>query len=147
MMKKTIWIVIASSTNAEIYLVDGRDYSHIDSLSHPESLLKSGDLVTDRPGRFNNDNSEGGQYEPKMDAHKEQQFNFAREIAHYLEKHRQDNSYESLVLCAEPHFHGFLNQTINKQTKNLIIKAIEKDYIPLPKAKMQAVLKNIIEEL
>ncbi|MFZ9036341.1 MAG: host attachment protein [Francisellaceae bacterium] len=71
---------------------------------------------------------------------------FAKEIVDYLEKHRQQNNYDRILLCAEPGFYGRLNKVIASPLEQIITKVVQKDYVPLPKPKLDNMIKKLIEE-
>jgi len=144
-MDKIIWLVIANAAQAKIFRVHKHQHSFVETLAHPESRLKSGEIASDRPGSYQKDNSPEGQYEAPTNPHDHEKTVFAREIKDYLEKARGANDFEALVLCAEPHFAGLLNEMLTPQTKALLAKTIHKDYIPLPKDKFDAVVKEIAQ--
>ena len=139
------WLVIANSSKAFVYDITQKEapgtkkphYHSVIELSHSASRLKTSDLVSDGHG----------EPAPHSDAHENEFQNFAREIAHYLESERSKNSYKQLVLCAGPHFHGLLNQTLSKQTALMIKKHIEKDYIPLHTKELSEVIESICHEM
>ncbi len=105
-----------------------------------------GDLTSDKPGSYRTDGSASGQYASHNNPHEDEKKHFAKEIADFLEGKRQGHSFTALILCSESHFHGLLNQCMSTSLQSLIIKTIEKDYIPLPKLKLTAAINAIIHE-
>ncbi len=146
-MKKKIWLIMASSIKANVYEIVGKEYSLAHELDHSESRLKSGDLTTDRAGHYRaGGRGAHGEFAPTSDAHDEEHKHFAKEIADFLEKNRQENHYDAIILCAEPRFHGLINACITKSVRERVILNIEKDYIPLPIVKINAIIETIIHE-
>jgi protein required for attachment to host cells len=155
---KTIWIIFANTTKAEIYkikhpqsspldtLEQPKKFSLIEVLEHPESRLKSKDLTSDRAGRYKTDHSTHGAFISSADPHQEVHYKFAKEISHLLEKGLHQNQYQKIILCVEPHFYGLLNETMPTTVQKCVIRTIEKDYLPFPKPKMHATIENIIQE-
>ncbi len=140
------WLVIANSTKAQIHKIEQHKATLIETLNHPESRLKSGELTSDEAGHYKSSNGAHGQYQPPSDAHEKEQEYFANEIAKFLEKGRQKNRYGTLIICAAPHFHGLINQAISDPVKLLIKKSIKKDYIPLPANELNEVIEKIANE-
>lgn len=140
------WLVLANTTKAQVYSVNHKEFTLLETLEHPESRLKSRDLVSDRAGRYRTDRASRGAFEPSTDAHEEVHHKFAKEVADLLENRRLQNQYQHIILCAEPHFYGLLNNVMSEQVRDSIIRAIEKDYIPFPKEKIDSTIKNILEE-
>lgn len=145
-MKTHTWVVIANSVKANIYEILKKDYSLIHELNHPSSCLKSQELTSSPPGHYQTDHAARGQYVSSANAHKIEHQNFAKEIANFLEAHREKNQYQHIVLCAEPHFYGLLKQTMTGSVQALITKVIPKDYIPLTNSKLHIIIESIIHE-
>ena len=148
------WLVIASSTNAFIYDISkptvpkpGKPhYQLLKELAHPESRSKASELVSDGPGHYKSSGSGKGAFVAHADPHENELNSFAKEIAHHLEAERTKNSYKQLVICAAPHFHGLLDQSLSKQTGLLVKKHIQKDYVPLSKEQLHEVIEKIYHE-
>ena len=145
-MKSVYWLVLASSTQSYIYEVEKLDYKLVKSLSHTDSRLKNVDLDSDGEGKYRSDTSGQGQYQAHTTSHEMQHKRFAQEIAAYLDKGRVDHQYQSLIICAEPHFYGLIESSIPKTVHTLIKKAIQKDYIPLSESERNNVIKGIIQD-
>jgi len=146
--KNTItWIIITNSTKALLYQVENKKANLIKELEHPASRLKSIDLTSDKSGSFKTNHTTRGQFASSANSHEDEHENFSREINELLESNRQKNNYQHLTLCAEPHFLGLLNKHMNPNVQALLKKIIEKDYIPLPKHKLDSVIQNIIQEI
>lgn len=148
MGNKTAWIIIANSVEAKIYQATAnKKFSLAHTLEHSQSRLKTSELVTDKPGSYRAGSMGSGQYGTDKDPHNHEHVIFAEHIAKFLDEERNKNAYQSLVICAEPRFHGQLNKALHKQVHELIAQSIEKDYIPLPHDKLNAVLEKIVDEI
>ena len=143
---KITWLIIANAVKAEVYQLNHQEHTLIETLNHPESRLKTGDLTSDKPGSYRTDGSASGQYASHNNPHEDQKKHFAKELADFLENKRQKHAFTGLIMCSESHFHGLLNQCMTNSVQSLIIKTIEKDYIPLPKLKLNAAIAAIIHE-
>ena len=144
--KEHTWIVIANAVEAQFYQVNGKLAELIKTLEHPDSRLKSKNLTSDKPGSYQTSHSARGHFVSADVPHLDEQDHFSREINAELETQRLHNSYQTLVLCAEPHFLGLLKKHMNNQVRGLLKKTIEKDYIPLPKHKIDHIIQDIIHE-
>lgn len=144
-MKLYLWLVIANTTEAKIYQIQNRTgYNLIKHLSHEKSRLRSGELVTDKPGNYRFGPSGHGQFSPTNDAHEDEKNNFAREIAAFLDQERKNNHYHALILCVDAHFHGILNKQLSQPVHDLIKRHLKKNYIPLPENKLNDTIEAII---
>ena len=148
------WLVIANATHALIYDISKSHINDTPKLSfhplkellHQESRLKTSELISDGVGRNHSMSSPASAYEPPMTAHEKESHNFAKELADYLDSERNQNHYKQLVVCAGPSFYHLLHQALTKQTALLVKKHIEKDYVSLPKTKLNDVIEMIHQE-
>lgn len=141
------WLVIANSVKADLYEIVNKEYSLIQSFDHPQSRLKSADINSDKPGHYMTNHSAHGQFVIENSPHKVEHDHFAKELADFLDKNKQQNHYQSLIFCAEPRFYGLVNQHLSDPVRTNIVKVVEKDYIPLPKAKIHEIIENIIVDM
>lgn len=139
------WLLMANTEKAVTYQIIRKKYSLIKILEHAESRLKTSDLVTDKPGHYKTSITRG-QFIPPTDLHENEHKVFAKELAHYLKESQQKNYYQKLILCAEPHFYGLINQYLTKAIRSSIVTVIEKDLIPLPRPEINDVIPGIIKE-
>lgn len=147
----TKWLVAASSTTTKIYNItrrkktwdDDNKPTLIKTLSHPTSQLKNYELASDRPGNFRQKTLTQGKYMPQTDPHHKEMMKFAKEITQYLELEYSNKSFSELILCAEPHFYGLLNQHISKQLALSITKRVQKDYVTLDENKFLTVIDEL----
>lgn len=146
-MKTTRWVVLANSVQTKIYSIQKMRPILIKTIEHPDSRLKSKDLSADGFGNYKTRQTGHGQFSPPSSPHEEEHSRFAKEIADFLEQARQRHEYCDLILCAEPHFQGLLNKHLTTHTLALVIKSLGKDYIPLPKEKLEPILEKIIDEM
>ncbi len=144
-MKKITWVVIANAIKAEIYELTKEGCILVIRLTHPDGRLKSIDLTSDQPGHYQTGNGAHGQFTPPSNPHETEHKQFAKEIVSFLEKNKQQNHYQSLVICAEPHFHGLLNKVITEPLRSVVSKFIEKDYVPLLQTNMKGVIEAIVD--
>ena len=117
-MKKEIWIIVANSTHARLFTVDGATLKEHDALVHPECRMHEKDLVSDRPGVG---------IEMKTSPKKNEMILFARQIADLIEKARNDGKLDRLFLTASPELLGLLRGEFSPQTADLIAFQGDKD--------------------
>lgn len=128
-----IWTVLANGNLCRIYQYnrDEKKLSLIKTLNHPQSKLKGLDLISDKPGRYQQPKSARSAYEPNLNPQQIEVLRFAHQIAHELEAGRNSNLYENLVLIIPAQMSGLLHEVINKNVKECIVENIHKDYLHL----------------
>lgn len=122
-------VITANSNHCCIY-----DYHHqknqlklIKEFDHPENRLKNSELLTDRPGHYHAGRNNSGAFSPDTDTGVVNIDNFARELAHELDKERNHHDYTELVLIMAPQMEGYLAQHLTKQVKGLVKQVIQKN--------------------
>lgn len=123
----TTWVVVADSTRARIFESRnrGRELVEMEVLLHPESRQKISELVSDKEGA----QADRGGFaqrasEPRTSPDTVESIKFARELAQYLNKHRNSNDYNKLVLTAPPEFLGQLRATCDPQVQKLVSQTV-----------------------
>ena len=142
-----IWVVTANTNTCRFYNYDKNHskLSLLKEISRPEIRLKASDsLTTDRPGHYQINESARGAYSPHTEPKEVEIDNFSREIAQELNKGRNANAYEKLILIALPHMHGLLDLHLNKHVKELVINSIQKDLQHLNNMELVEFLKTHI---
>lgn len=131
----TTWILVANASNARLYqtpkakLLNGSAaLALVREFDHPDSRKKAGDLVADKSGNFNNRVVGQGTFGEVTHPKRQEQDNFARELAKLLCDGQHRHSYDDLILVAPPQFHGLLHRYLNGSVEGLISLDIEKDY-------------------
>jgi len=144
---KKVWILLANAEKATIYTASERDYhfSLVQKLSHSESRLKSSDLVSDKPGHYQKNESDiRGSFNLAVDHKILEITRFAKEICKVLESGRTSNAYESIIIIAEPRFYGLINKNATKHVRNLIKYHYPKDYTHYSEHKLKEELQSIL---
>ena len=128
-----IWIMNSNSNVCRIYALNKKNAELIlvKELQHPENKLKSSDLTSDKPGRYQSSHTARGAYTQPSQPREIKVDNFYREIAKELDQGRCNQSYDELVIIAPPHLNGLLFQHLDKHVKDLIINNIKKDLLHL----------------
>jgi protein required for attachment to host cells len=142
----TTWILVANASEAKVYANKGinKGLETVTTLNHPDSRRKGSELVSDRPGHMQGFGNGHGARNPATDPKQYEHEAFARELAQYLEQGRANNSYDRLIVVAEPHFLGLLNNTLNAQVRGLVAESVPKDYVRVTAKELASHLEKYI---
>ena len=136
----TSWILIANGSEARIYNRSEKrsGLQIVSEYHHPESRMKSADLISDRSGHYQSDSSSmgHGSYQEPTPPKKHEMDRFAHELADSLDEARMTGKFNRLVLVSPPHFSGLLNKHMHKEEKNLISKNVGKDFTKVSEHKL-----------
>ena len=128
----TSWILIANGSEARIYNRSEKrsGLQIVSEYHHPESRMKSAELISDRSGHYQSDSSSmgHGSYQEPTPPKKHEMDRFAHELADTLDEARMTRKFNRLVLVSPPHFSGLLNKHMYKEVKNLVSKNVGKDF-------------------
>ncbi|HUW51506.1 MAG TPA: host attachment protein [Sulfuricella sp.] len=126
----TTWILVANASEAKIYANKGssKGLEEIAAFDHPDSRKKNSDLVSDRSGHMQSAGNGHGARQPATAPKQHEHETFARRLAQHIEQGRTGNSYQRLIVAAEPRFRGLLNSQLSVQVRNLISGSLGKDY-------------------
>lgn len=131
----SLWVLIANSGSAEIYAVQGKGISLVQRLDNPDGRLKSGEILTDRPGRSFEGRGRGGAgiggsrhaLGSEVDAHMHEQQIFAHKLSDILKKEKALNKFDRLDIIAPPQFLGELRNVLHDNVKKCVHKEINKE--------------------
>ncbi|MGC3873921.1 host attachment protein [Halomonas sp. GXIMD04776] len=136
----TTYIVVSDAARARVFAHAAGNTREIDNLVHPESREHTGDLRTGGEGAATN---AGGQQRQTGDddatSEKHAMF-FAKEVADYLKNARSQGKADSFVIAAAPQFLGHLREKMDSNTRDMVVKEVDKDY-------SKASLDDITEKL
>jgi protein required for attachment to host cells len=123
------WVVVADSSRARIFTAEKPISSlvEIQTLTHPESRLHQGDLVSDRPGRDRNTGTGSHDMGHESDAKEEQLQRFAAHVCETMENARAKGEFEKLYVVAAPSFLGHLRKQQNDTLKKAVTAEISKN--------------------
>ncbi|HEX4046002.1 MAG TPA: host attachment protein [Gammaproteobacteria bacterium] len=125
-----IWVVTANTNECRIYSYE-KNHAHLvllKEIAHPELKLKTSDtLTTDKPGHYRANDSARGAYSPHTEPKEVEIAHFSKEIAEELDKGRNANAYEKLIIITPPHMNGLLFQHLNKHVQKMVVNNIQKD--------------------
>jgi protein required for attachment to host cells len=141
----TTWILVADRAQARI-LVSEEAGALIGqaAFTHSESHLSPQDVETDRPGRFDKTGTAPHSGDSERDFKHQTAESFAKELVDCLEKARQENQFDQLVLVAAPLFLGVLRKTLTPSLSQMVTLELDKDYTKL---KSEEIRKHLPEEL
>lgn len=95
---------------------------------NPEGRLHNREINTDAKGRFAGPDRPGG-HSSDDEERTVEHYNelFAKRVAGYLDKARNDQRYERLVLVAAPKILGQLRKELGKEVEKLVVDQLDKD--------------------
>ncbi len=125
----TAWVVVADSSRARIFAAEKPISSliEIQTLTHPESRLHQGDLVSDRPGRDRNSGAGSHDMGHESDAKEEEVQRFAAQVCDAVETARARGEFEKLYIVAAPSFLGLLRKQQNDALRKVVTAEISKN--------------------
>jgi len=127
---RTVWVLVANSSCAQVFEIKGygKTITKLKQLEFPSGRQRDDQINTDRQGmgtsRFG---SHTHSLTPEVDTHEKKQQEFANHLVEFLEKGRNEGSFEELALVVAPQFLGKLNHAIPDALRKLITKEINKD--------------------
>ena len=123
------WVVVADSSKARIFSAEkpASPLTEVQALSHPESRLHQGDLVSDKPGRDNNATSGSHNMGHETDAKEEESLRFAATVCERLEEGRCKGQFEKLYVIAAPTFLGLLRKQQTGALRKTVAAEISKN--------------------
>lgn len=124
-MDKT-FIVAADASRARIFAREARVLREIETLTHPESRLHTGDLRTGGEGAATSGASQRQTGNEDATAEK-QAMVFAKEVAGYLRDARTQGKADKFILIAAPRFLGQLREKLDKPTLDCVTQTLDKD--------------------
>lgn len=139
-MAKEKWIIAANSTIARLFKLEGMELIEMPALVHPEGRLHGKDLVSDQQGEvYGSGPYNVSRYaaEPKTPPKKNEDQQFAKEVADHLELARAKGIIEKLYLAASPAFLGLVRQEFQKPLSDIIETSVSKDITHLDKKQIR----------
>jgi protein required for attachment to host cells len=143
-----IWIVSLNNSICHIYSYVPKEHQKehqltlLNTLENPSGQLKTGDLISDRPGHYQTMHSAKGAYEASSDAYEVEVNNFTKKLATLLKKGLNDHHYTQIILCAAPHIGGLLLNNLDKQVELSLLANIKKNFLNLDSSELKSYLKE-----
>jgi protein required for attachment to host cells len=126
------WYMVANRTEALVYEGNLRQgFRFVKRYRNPKGRLLERDLEGDRPGRsFSSARGSSIRHglEPHSHRHETVAIQFARYLARTLDEAVLKSSLTDLVVMAEPHFLGLLNQHFSKRVKSVISRQVPNEW-------------------
>jgi protein required for attachment to host cells len=135
------WVVSANDRRARILRSDSRTgpLTEIADLVHPIARMKESEFVTDRPGRSFDSLGKGRHaMSSQVDAKRQEEIRFAKEVIDRLEQGRTSGAFERLAVVASPAFLGHLRDTMSAALRTKVVLELDKDYTALPADELRA---------
>ncbi|MFQ5935265.1 MAG: host attachment protein [Acidiferrobacterales bacterium] len=129
-----IWVLIAESSRARIFLVDKPrgPLRELETLAHPKARMHEQELTADLPGRsFDSAGEARHAMEPNTNPKEREAADFAKRIARRLDSARTENNFDKLVMAAAPKFLGRLRKELSTETLALVTREINKNLVQL----------------
>jgi protein required for attachment to host cells len=139
--------VVASRIGARIFVQDGpKGPVLVNKIEHLSGRLHDRDLGTDRPGRsFARWSGQSARHALSAQAspHELELEHLTLELAEELKAGRLAKNFDDLILVAEPHFNGVLFGCLDKETKQLVSRRINKDLANLVDGELVNYLRDM----
>jgi len=138
------WIMVANASQAKLFANHGpkQGLQLIKEFIHPESRVKTSNLVSDRSGA--NSGPGHGAFVQATDPKHHEAERFAQEVAKELDHGRVKNAYDRLILVASAPFMGLVNACLPGQVRSKVSESIDKDYTRLPVKKLAGHLEEVV---
>ncbi len=129
------WIVVADGAQARIFENDGpgKGLTALPGESWERALPPSREIASDRPGRTHDRQGPGRHaMEPSTDPHRDEKWNFAKDLADHLNGAAKQQHFDRLILVAPAKTLGDLRQALGKQASERITGELSKDLTSVP---------------
>lgn len=141
------WIVVADGARVRVFVNRGVGKG-IDELTGPPftgTRARSGELVSDRPGRTF-DRAGPGRHakEPHSDPHEQAEIAFLRGVAVWLAQQNQSGAFTRLVIVAAPRALGTLRQLLPKPVGEKVTAEISADLTNAPPRRIERRLEDVL---
>lgn len=142
---RKIWVVVANSSTAKIYVNNAHKLVEKKSLEHIESHLRDQDLVSDAPGETTSLMSYGPHpMAQKTPPRVKERHLFGDQVVDFLEKGLKAGEFERLYLIANSAFLGYLRQILSEHVRKLIALEIPKDLTHLKPEEIREYLPPVL---
>lgn len=127
-----ICIVVAESSRARVFemINPHTPLKELADMVHPESRVHEQKLTSDRPGRTFDRHGQGHHaMEQEVGARTQEIIAFAGQVAAYLQSECGKDIYEKIILIAAPEFLGHLRKKLDAETKERVVREIDKNLV------------------
>lgn len=130
MQPKRIWIVVTDGEKCRFLESEKRNEDPVAAM--PDLVVPNPptrEQGTDKPGRaFESVGGRRSALEPPVDWHEQAKRDFAREISNVLTEKTRAGAFDKLILVAPPEMLGNLRPVLGSETKQKIVREVNKDY-------------------
>lgn len=148
-MNDAIWILIANSAGAKLFATNKLfgSWTLVKQFDNPEAHERDVDMISDRSGNYRNPYMKGGSSYNERTDHKAGEIDtFARTLARELDLGRSRNSFDKLIIVAPSRFQGLLKEHSEENTRHLVFKQIDKDYVNLNDQELREMVQKHLQE-
>lgn len=142
------WILLMQRTQAKLmeYRASTRVLEFVEGFVNPSGDKKTGQLVSDRPGRLYRQAVGTGRSPATSseDAHEHSLSLFAKELAATVQKGLAVGRCNRLILAAEPHCLGKIKKSLNAKTQKRVAGTVSQDLFRLDSTKLFEKLKPML---
>jgi len=145
--REKTWVVVADGGRARILeIVPGsRDLTEILHLKSPNRGRPTRELVSDASGRaFHVAGPGGHSKQARTDAHDQEEQRFARQLAQRLERAAGEDSFDRLVLAADPRTLGRLRKQMSAGLAGRIVRELNLDLTGMPAGKLEEKIRKAL---
>ena len=141
------WILVADAARARVFEATGRSepWQEVACFANPDGRAPGRHATTERAPRVNE--SMGGArhaIEPHTTLRDKSTERFAHMLGEALERGRNDQRYERLVLVAPPRFLGHLREVISGPVRALVGASLDHDLTAVPEHELPARLADVL---
>jgi protein required for attachment to host cells len=146
---KTTWLLIADGSRAKVMETNdrGAEFRSVEDMARSINLLKSRDILADKPGRtFDSVGTGRHAKENPADPHRQQKREFAGTVVAELRKAMLARRFDGLILVAPPAFMGDLREELPKDLKDKVVDEVTSDLTNTPEQALPAHLRKILDQ-
>ncbi|MFI2811403.1 MULTISPECIES: host attachment protein [Microbulbifer] len=141
------WVLVANQSHARLFEATNAtgNLHEVEGMIYPEARMKGTELYSDGPGRSFDSGGEGrhGMGNPR-ELHNRAGSRFAKELAHALERGRQEGRYEKLYIIAEPQMVGNLRDELDPPTRATIAGESGKNVVHCAPEEIRSQLPHLL---
>lgn len=147
-MKPTItWILIADGARARVleHKGPGKGLNEVPGLEFSDEHLRTGDIVSDRPGRSFDSNGVGrSAMQPQTDPADKRETDFVIGLADMLDEKLRGGAFDQLIVAAAPRAMGDLRKALTPKLRAKITAELPKDLTQIPNSDMAKHLEDVL---
>ena len=133
-------VVVAESSRARVFemINPHTPLKELADMVHPQSRIHEQKLTSDRPGRTFDRHGQGHHaMEQEVGAKAQEVIVFAHQVAEYLRTNCGKKAYEKIIIIAAPEFLGQLRKKLDVETKERVVREIDKNIVQQDEAEIR----------